>query len=152
LPPPLWSMRIVKGITLLGAKMLATGCPMANEVMVGSIQPLKPGEEKYSFTAMVPLNAKGLKLLSRKSFEAAAVSTFDNPLSSASTRTTACSISTQVKVPWSRVFVHNDVRMAAAQWHVAPTHVYQNYQCQIRLMVKMRFLLGLARRSPRSME
>jgi len=46
-------------------------------------QTLKPGEEKYSFTAMVPLNAKGVKLLSRKSFEAAAVSTFDNPLSSA---------------------------------------------------------------------
>ena len=42
-----------------------------------------------------------------------------------------------VKVPWSRVFVHNDVAMASAQWHSMPTHVYQNYQCQIRLMVKM---------------
>ena len=44
------------------------------------------------------------------------------------------------------MFVHNDVAMAAAQWHAMPTHVYQNYQCQIRLMVKMRFLLGLARK------
>src|SRR6202012_721403 len=43
-------------------------------------------------------------------------------------------------------FVHNDVQMASAQWHAMPTHVYQNYQCQVRLMVKMRFLLGLARR------
>ena len=133
-----------EGITLLGAKMLATGCPMANEVMVASIQPLKPGEEKYSFTAMVPLNAKGLKLLSRKSYEAAAASTFDNPLSSAYDENDSVLYFDSVKVPWSRVFVHNDVRMASAQWHVAPTHVYQNYQCQIRLMVKMRFLLGLA--------
>jgi 4-hydroxyphenylacetate 3-monooxygenase len=133
-----------EGITLLGAKMLATGCPMANEVMVAAIQPLKPGEEKYSFTAMVPLNAKGVKLLSRKSYEAAAVSTFDNPLSSAYDENDSVLYFDSVKVPWSRVFVHNDVRMAAAQWYAAPTHVYQNYQCQIRLMVKLRFLLGLA--------
>jgi 4-hydroxyphenylacetate 3-monooxygenase len=132
------------GITLQGAKMLATGCPMANEVMVAAIQPLKPGEEKYSITAVVPLNAKGVKLLSRKSFEAAAVSTFDNPLSSAYDENDSVLYFESVKVPWSRVFVHNDVRMASAQWHVAPTHVYQNYQCQIRLMVKLRFLLGVA--------
>ncbi len=133
-----------EGITLQGAKMLATGCPMANEVMVASVQPLKPGEEKYSITAVVPLNAKGVKLLSRKSFEAAAVSTFDNPLSSAYDENDSVLYLESVKVPWSRVFVHNDVRMAAAQWYSAPTHVYQNYQCQIRLMVKLRFLLGVA--------
>jgi 4-hydroxyphenylacetate 3-monooxygenase len=135
-----------EGITLQGAKMLATACPMANEVMVAAIQPLKPGDEKYSFTAMVPMNAKGLKLLSRKSYEAAAVSTFDNPLSSTFDENDSVLYFDSVKVPWSRVFVHNDVAMAAAQWHAIPTHVYQNYQCQIRLMVKMRFLLGLARR------
>jgi 4-hydroxyphenylacetate 3-monooxygenase len=133
-----------EGITLQGAKMLVTGCPMANEVMVAAIQPLKPGEEKYSITAVVPLNAKGVKLLSRKSFEAAAVSTFDNPLSSAYDENDSVLYFESVKVPWSRVFVHNDVRMASAQWHAAPTHVYQNYQCQIRLMVKLRFLLGVA--------
>src|SRR6185437_6197889 len=42
-----------EGITIKGAKMLATGCPMANEVLVAAIQPLKSGEEKYSFTAVV---------------------------------------------------------------------------------------------------
>ncbi len=42
--------------------------------------------------------------------------------------------------------MHNNVRMAQDQWHAIPTHVYQNYQCQIRLTVKLRFLLGLARK------
>jgi 4-hydroxyphenylacetate 3-monooxygenase len=135
-----------EGITLQGAKMLATACPMANEVMVAAIQPLKPGDEKYSFTAMVPMNAKGLKLLSRKSYEAAAVSRFDNPLSSTFDENDSVLYFDAVKVPWSRVFVHNDVTMASAQWHATPTHVFQNYQCQIRLMVKMRFLLGLSRK------
>lgn len=135
-----------EGITIRGAKMLGTGCPMANEVFVGAIQPLKPGEEKHSFTAMVPLNAKGLKILSRKSFEAHAVSKFDNPLSSSYDENDAVLYFDDVKVPWERVFVHNDVQLAQAQWHAIPTHVYQNYQCQIRLMVKLRFLLGLARK------
>ena len=36
--------------------------------------------------------------------------------------------------------------MCRAQSHDAPRHVYQNYQAQIRLMVKTRFLLGLARK------
>ena len=134
------------GITIRGAKMLGTGCPLANEVFVGAIQPLKPGEEKYSVTAMVPLNAKGLKILSRKSFEAQASSPFDSPLSSAFDENDAVLYFDDVKVPWERVFVHNDVELAQAQWHAIPTHVYQNYQCQIRLMVKLRFLLGLARK------
>ena len=34
--------------------------------------------------------------------------------------------------------------MCSQQFHVTPSHVHQNYQCQIRLNVKMRFLLGLA--------
>jgi 4-hydroxyphenylacetate 3-monooxygenase len=135
-----------EGITIRGAKMLGTACPLANEVFVGAIQPLKPGEEKHSVTAMVPLNAKGLKILSRKSFEASARSTFDNPLSSSFDENDAVLFFDEVKVPWERVFVHNDVQMAQAQWHAIPTHVYQNYQCQIRLMVKLRFLAGLARK------
>jgi 4-hydroxyphenylacetate 3-monooxygenase len=135
-----------EGITIKGAKMLATGCPMANEVMVACIQPLKPGDEKYSFTAMVPLNAKGLSLLSRKSYELAALSKFDNPLSFSFDENDSILYFDEVKIPWDRVFVHNDAQMATAQWHAIPTHCYQNYQCQIRLMVKMRFLLGLTRK------
>jgi 4-hydroxyphenylacetate 3-monooxygenase len=135
-----------EGITIRGAKMLGTACPLANEVFVGAIQPLKPGEEKHSFSAMVPLNARGLKILSRKSFEAHAASMFDNPLSSSFDENDAVLYFDEVKLPWERVFVHNDVQMAHAQWHSTPTHVYQNYQCQIRLMVKLRFLLGLAKK------
>ena len=70
-----------EGITIKGGKMLGTSTIMANEVLVTTIQPLRPGEEPYAFTLAVPLATKGLKILSRKSYEAAAVSEFDNPLS-----------------------------------------------------------------------
>ena len=36
------------GMTVRGAKMLATGGMMANEVFVTCIQPLQPGDEKYA--------------------------------------------------------------------------------------------------------
>ena len=135
-----------EGITLKGAKMLATATPLANELMVGAVQPLKPGEEKYSVTAMVPLNAPGLKLFSRRSYEASACSMFDYPLSSRFDENDSLVYFDEVRVPWERVFVHSDVKMASDQWHAIPTHVYQNYQCQIRLMVKLRFLAGLAKK------
>jgi 4-hydroxyphenylacetate 3-monooxygenase len=134
------------GITIKGGKMLGTSTIMANEVLVTSIQPLRPGEEQYAFTAAVPLGAKGLKILSRKSYEAAAVSEFDNPLASHFDENDAILYFDEVQVPWERVFTYRDTDMCRAQFHDAPTHVLQNYQAQIRLMVKLRFLLGVARK------
>lgn len=135
-----------EGITIRGAKMLGTSAVFANELMVSGFMGLQAGEEDFAFTAMVPMNAKGLKALSRKSYEAAAVSLFDNPLSSRFDENDAVIYFDDVKIPWDRVFVYRDVKMAQAQWHDTRAHVFQNYQCQIRLMVKMRFLLGIARK------
>jgi 4-hydroxyphenylacetate 3-monooxygenase len=129
-----------------GAKMLGTSAVMANEVFVTSIQPLKPGDEPYAISFAVPMNAPGLKILSRKSYEWAASSVFDNPLSSRYDENDAVLYFDQVKVPWERVFIAGDVAMCQKQFHATPAHVYQNYQCQIRLMVKLRFLAGLGRR------
>ena len=134
------------GVTIRGAKMLGTGSVMANEVLVASMQPLKPGEEDIAFSCALPLNSKGLRILSRKSYEAHAVSVFDNPLSARYDENDSLMYFDDVKVPWERVFVHRDPDMCRAQFHDTPAHVYQNYQAQIRLAVKLDFLVGLARR------
>jgi len=134
------------GITIRGAKMLGTSSIMANEVFVANLQPLKPGEEALAFSCALPMNAKGLRVLSRKSYEAAAVSVFDNPLSSRFDENDALIYFDDVKVPWERVFVHRDPDMCRAQFHDTPGHAYQNYQAQIRLSVKIKFLTGLAHR------
>jgi 4-hydroxyphenylacetate 3-monooxygenase len=135
-----------EGITVRGAKMLATGAVMANEVFVTCIQPLREDEERYAISLAVPMSAKGLKILSRKSYEESATSIFDNPLSSRFDENDAVLYFDDVKVPWDRVFVYRNVAMCQRQFHATPSHVYQNYQSQIRLMVKMRFLVGVARR------
>lgn len=138
--------RDAKGITVRGAKMLATAGVMANEVFVTSIQPLQPGEERYAVSFVIPMNSKGLKILSRKSYEQGAVSRFDDPLSSRFDENDALLYFDDVMVPWSRVFIAGDIDMCLKQFHGTPAHVFQNYQAQIRLSVKMRFLAGIARR------
>ena len=42
---------------------------------------MRKGEEKWAFTATLPMNTPGLKIMSRRSYEAAANSGFDYPLS-----------------------------------------------------------------------
>jgi 4-hydroxyphenylacetate 3-monooxygenase len=134
------------GITIRGAKMLGTSSIMANEVFVANLQPLKPGEEDLAFSCALPMATRGIRVLSRKSYEASAVSVFDNPLSSRFDENDALIYFDDVKVPWERVFVHRDTDACRAQFHDTPGHSYQNYQAQIRLSVKIKFLVGLARR------
>ncbi|HET7806298.1 MAG TPA: 4-hydroxyphenylacetate 3-hydroxylase N-terminal domain-containing protein [Pseudolabrys sp.] len=134
------------GVTIRGAKMLGTSSIMANEVFVANLQPLKPGEEDLAFSCALPMNAKGMRVLSRKSYEAAAISIFDNPISSRFDENDALIYFDDVKVPWERVFVHRDTDMCRAQFHDTAGHTYQNYQSQIRLSVKIKFLIGLAHR------
>jgi 4-hydroxyphenylacetate 3-monooxygenase len=138
--------RDAAGITVRGAKMLATGGIMANEVLVTCIQPLQPGDEKHAISFAIPMNTRGLKILSRKSYEEGAPSVFDNPLSSRFDENDAVLFFDDVKVPWERVFVIDSLEMCQKQFHATPAHVYQNYQAMVRLAVKLRFLAGIAHR------
>ena len=134
------------GPVVRGAKMLGTSSIMAQEVFVANLQPLQPGEEDLAISFALPLDAPGVKIVSRKSFEQHAVSPFDNPLSHRFDENDAIIYFDDVTVPWERVFVYRDVDMCRRQFHETPGHVYQNYQAQVRLVVKLRFLLAVARR------
>jgi 4-hydroxyphenylacetate 3-monooxygenase len=107
-------------LTIRGATMLGTGSIMANEVFVANLQPPKPGEEALAFSCALPMNTAALRVLSRKSYEAHAVSVYDNPLSARFDENDALLYFDNVKVPWERVFVHRDTDMCRAQFHDTP--------------------------------
>lgn len=134
------------GVTVRGSKMLGTGAVLSNEILVSTLRPLAAGEDQYAFTAAIPLNLPGMKLLSRRSYENAAISAFDYPLSARFDENDAVLYFDDVKISWDRIFVHRDMAAQLAQWHDTPAHSYQNYQSEIRLLVKLRFLVGLARK------
>src|SRR4029078_4640816 len=73
-------------------------------------------------------------------------SIFDNPISSRFDENDALIYFEDVKVPWERVFVFRAPVMCRAPFHATPRTSYQNYQSQIRLSVKIKFLTGLAHR------
>ncbi len=82
--------------------------------------------------------------VAERAFEAHAPNEYDNPLAYRYDENDALVFFDDVKVPWERVFLLRNTDMCRAQLHDTPAHVYQNYQAQIRLSVKLRFLVGLA--------
>ncbi len=88
------------------------------------------------------IHTPGLKVLSRKSFEASATSEFDNPLATYFDENDALMYFDDVKAPWERVFVYRNTDMCRAQFHDTAGHMYQNYQAQLRLLVNLKCLLG----------
>src|SRR5437016_2913429 len=132
------------GIILRGAQMLGTGSLMSDYVLVTVILPLKPGDEDYAISCVVPNGAPGLKLYPRRPYALGPTSVFDYPLSSRFDETDALVVFDDVFVPWEDVFIYRDVAMTRGQFFETPAHVLGNTQAQIRLTVKLKFLLGLA--------
>ena len=129
---PVPSLRVVReeddGVVITGMKMLATGAVFANEIWIGNLIPLAPSQFAESVTCAVPVNAKGLSLWSRKPFERGAPVEFDNPLAHRFDETDSMVMCDDVKVPWERVFVHNDAVLAREIYIRTPAHCYGNHQ------------------------
>jgi 4-hydroxyphenylacetate 3-monooxygenase len=134
------------GIVLKGAQQLATGSVLADYVYLSCIHPLSAGDEAYANGVMIPMNAPGLKVYSRRSFAQSANSTFDYPLSSRFDETDALLVLDDVFVPWEDVFVYRNRQICWDQWWKTPSHSYGNHQAQARYATKLRFMLGLTKR------
>jgi len=135
-----------EGITVRGAKMLGTSATLAQEVFIGVQNPLKPDDTDYALSMAIPLSAKGVRTLSRRSYEAAASSAFDYPLATRFDENDALMWFEDVKVPWERVFIYKRPELVNALFHRTAAEAMMNLQSQARLTVKLKFLLGLVRR------
>ena len=144
--PP--TLRVVaednSGVTINGLKMLGTATAFCHETWCGNLQPVAPGQEKESITCVVPLNAPGVSIWSRKPYEGYAVSEFDNPLASRFDENDAAVLFENVKVPWERVFCHDNVEMTRAIYMRTPGHAMANHQANMRFLEKLKLIIGIA--------
>lgn len=151
---PIPTLRVVAeddtGVVVHGMKMLATGAILANEIWIGNILPLAPENKAESITLAVECNRPGVSLWSRKPFEPTATTQFDNPLTWQFDETDAMVLFDHVKVPWERVFVHDDVQLSRGLYFQTPAHVYGNHQSNVRFLSKLQLLVGLASRIAQS--
>jgi len=134
------------GIVLRGAQMLGTGAVMSDYVLVTVILPLKPGDEDYAISCVVPTGARGLKLYPRRPYALGATSVFDYPLSSRFDESDALVVFDDVLVPWEDVFIYKNIELTAGQFSVTSAHVLGNTQSHIRSWAKLQFLVGLVKR------
>jgi 4-hydroxyphenylacetate 3-monooxygenase len=135
-----------RGIVVSGAKVVATGSALTHSTFVAQYGQIPVQDRRYACIFMVPMNAKGVKLISRASYENSAAvmgSPFDYPLSSRMDENDAAFILDEVLIPWEDVFVYGDIEAAnsfAMQSGFLPRALLHG--CT-RLAVKLEFIGGL---------
>jgi 4-hydroxyphenylacetate 3-monooxygenase len=144
---PVPTLRVVRedddGVVIAGMKMLATGAVYANDIWIGNVIPLAPDQKKEAITCAVACNAPGLTLWSRKPAALGCTSEFDSPLAYRYDESDCMVVCDDVKVPWERVFVHDDALLSRDVYIKTPSHCFGNHQSNVRYWSKMRLVLGL---------
>ncbi|MFD1210453.1 4-hydroxyphenylacetate 3-hydroxylase N-terminal domain-containing protein [Arthrobacter sp. GCM10027362] len=132
-----------KGIIVSGAKVVATGSPTTQYVYVSHAgAPLK--DKSFAITFLAPTNGKGVKMISRASYEAVATraaSPFDYPLSSRLDENDAVLIFDEALIPWENVLIYDPQKLAefdsASGWEGRAV-----LQASTRFGVKLDFFIG----------
>ena len=134
------------GIVISGAQMLGTGAVLADWIQLSNIAPMRPGDEDYAISVMIPVSAPGVKVHSRRSYASAASSVYDYPLATRFDETDSLVIFEDVFVPWENVFIYRDLELTHKQWWDTPAHILGNSQAQIRFSTKLDLLVGVAKK------
>ena len=64
----------------------------------------------------------------------------------ASTRRDSAVLFENVKVPWERVFCHDNVEMTRAIYMRTPGHAMANHQANVRFLEKLKLIVGIAKK------
>ncbi|HUY18175.1 MAG TPA: 4-hydroxyphenylacetate 3-hydroxylase N-terminal domain-containing protein [Candidatus Binataceae bacterium] len=131
------------GLIVSGAKVVATNSALTHHNFIGCYQ---IGRPEQAILAMLPMNAPGLKLICRTSYEMTAAvmgSPFDYPLSSRLDENDAILILDQVLIPWENVFLYRDLERANLFFAASGFLNRFSFHGCTRLAVKLDFLVGL---------
>jgi 4-hydroxyphenylacetate 3-monooxygenase len=128
------------GPIVRGLRTLATLAPLADEALVYPNRPRGLDEPDYALAFAIPMNAKGLKIVCRDLYaEHAPPDRY--PLTTRFDEIDASLIFDDVVVPWERVFVYRDPKLAAA-FH-GGIRGWSAYSMMIRLIVRLETFLGV---------
>jgi 4-hydroxyphenylacetate 3-monooxygenase len=134
------------GITVTGAKVVATGSVLTHFTFVAHVGLLPIEDPSFALAFIVPTNAPGVKFICRVSNEQRAAvlgSPFDYPLSSRLDENDAIFIMDEVFVPWENVFVYRDIDKANTFFPRSGFVPRFQLQGCTRLAVKLDFITGL---------
>lgn len=134
-----------QGLIVSGAKVVATGSALTHYNFIAHYGiPIKDKSFALIFTA--PMNAPGVKLIARTSYEFTAAATgspFDYPLSSRLDENDSILVFDNVLVPWENVFIYGDVEKINAFFPASGFVPRFTLHGLSRLTVKLDFIAGL---------
>ena len=131
------------GIYVSGAKVVATSAAFTHYNFMGQSSKTATEDPDMSVMFMVPMNAPGLKLICRQSYESAAKSPFDYPLSSRFDENDAIFVMDNVFVPWEDVFIYRDPARVMSFFPGTGFVHGAMFQGCTRYAVKLDFISGL---------
>ena len=148
LPDPFIALGLVKetsdGIIVRGARMMAT-LPIADEILIFPSTVLKEQEEltRYALAFAIPCNAPGVSFQCREPFDIGR-SHADHPLGSRFDEMDAMVVFDDVLIPWDRIFLMNDVRLANRAYQATGAVFHMAHQVINVKIAKTEAFLGVA--------
>lgn len=136
------------GIVVSGAKMVGTAAALTHYNFVANYGPndLGDGDVSHALIFFVPMNAPGVKMISRQSYELLAATNgtpYDYPLSSRFDENDAVIVLDNVFIPWEDVLAYKNTKVAN---NFTPETGFINrftFHGCTRLAVKLDFMTGL---------
>src|SRR5690625_4430050 len=136
------------GIVVSGAKMVGTAAALTHWNFVSNYGPtdLGDGDQSHALIFLVPMNAPGVKMISRQSYEQIAEDNgtpFDYPLSSRFDENDAVIVLDNVFVPWEDVLAYKNTDVVNSFFvETGFVNRFTFHGCT-RLAVKLDFMAGL---------
>ncbi|MFP4794945.1 4-hydroxyphenylacetate 3-monooxygenase, oxygenase component [Pasteurella multocida] len=135
------------GIVVSGAKVVATNSALThyNFIGFGSAQIIGDNDD-FALMFIAPMDAEGVKLICRHSYELAAGATgspFDFPLSTRFDENDAILVLDSVFIPWENILIYRDLERCRTWAQYAGFATLFPMQACTRLAVKLDFITGL---------
>ncbi|WP_416825611.1 4-hydroxyphenylacetate 3-hydroxylase family protein [Ectobacillus polymachus] len=136
------------GIIVSGAKMVGTAAALTHYNFVSNYGPmdLGDGDQSHALIFFVPMNAPGVKMISRQSYELQAAMTgspYDYPLSSRFDENDAVIVLDNVLIPWENVLTYKNVNVTNKFFVETGFFNRFTFHGCTRFAVKLDFMAGL---------
>ncbi|WP_243290932.1 4-hydroxyphenylacetate 3-hydroxylase family protein [Bacillus sp. FJAT-47783] len=136
------------GIVVSGAKMVGTAAALTHYNFVSNYGPmdLGDGDQSHALIFFVPMNAPGVKMISRQSYELQAATTgspYDYPLSSRFDENDAVIVLDNVFIPWEDVLAYKNIDITNNFFVQTGFFNRFTFHGCTRFAVKLDFMAGL---------
>jgi len=141
------------GIYVSGAKVVATSSAITHYNFLGQNAAMPIHDSDLAVMFIAPMNAPGIKLLCRTSYEMSASilgTPFDYPLSSRFDENDAIFVFDNAFIPWENVLLHRDIEKIKIFYPRSGFLAGYQFQGCTRLAVKLNFLVGVIAKALRA--